>query len=214
MAWLRGLGRRLSDWFVRHGRLLTDPESMVGWFIVTLWCVLAGLEGGVAAMVILLAVGWFVHAAAVESGSHVLLWLATAMLLILVVVASQLTFGGLSPVLLAGAGASALLHNELVRLNYTRRRNALVHEAVYHASGLALAGAATVGIVGVAIIQILATGGQRTWLWMPATAGLLLLIGFALALGPLRKATESSKERWMPGKRIPPQPLKREVTEF
>jgi len=214
VAWLRGLGRRLSDWFVRHGRLLTDPESMVGWFIVTLWCVLAGLEGGVAAMVILLAVGWFVHAAAVESGSHVLLWLATAMLLILVVVASQLTFGGLSPVLLAGAGASALLHNELVRLNYTRRRNALVHEAVYHASGLALAGAATVGIVGVAIIQILATGGQRTWLWMPAAAGLLLLIGFALALGPLRKATESSKERWMPGKRIPPQPLKSEVTEF
>ncbi len=214
MEWFNSIGRRIASWFVHHGSLLTDPESMVGWFIVTLWCVLAGFTGGVLVMVILLAIGWFVHAAAVESGNHVTLWLTTAMLLILIVLASQLTFDGLPPVLLAAAGSTALIHNELVRLNYTRRRNAVVHEAVYHGSGLAMAAAVAIGVVGVALLQIFSSGGQRTWLWMPAAAGALMAIGFALALGPLRKATESSKERWMPGDRIPPQPLKSEPTDF
>lgn len=214
MEWFSRLGRRITGWVRHHGSLLTDPESMVGWFIVTLWCVLAGFEGGVLVMVILLAIGWFVHAAAVESGNHVLLWLTTALLLILIVLASQLTFDGLPPVLLAAAGATALVHNELVRLNYARRRNALVHEAVYHGSSLAMAAAVGIGVVGVALLQIFSSGGQRTWLWMPAAAGALMLVGFGLAIGPLRKATDSSKERWLPGGRIPPQPLKSEPTEF
>lgn len=214
MNWLTRLGQRFSGWLAHHASLLTDPESMVGWFIVTLWCVLAGFQGGVVIMLILLAIGWFVHFATVESGNHVLLWLTTAMLLILIVLASQLTFNGLAPVLLAAAGASALVHNELVRLNYARRRNATVHEAVYQSAGLALAAATAVAIIGVALTQIFSSGGQRTWLWMPAAAGALMIIGFSLALGPLRKATDSSKERWMPGGRIPPQPLKSEPTDF
>ncbi|MEM7323657.1 MAG: hypothetical protein AAF531_11280 [Actinomycetota bacterium] len=212
--WFRRLGNRCRDWVVHHGSLLADPESMVAWFIITLWCVLAGLEGGLITMLILLAVGWFVHAAAVESGSHALLWLATAMVLVLVVVTSQFTFDGLPPVLLAAGGATALAHNELVRLNYARRRNAQIHEAVYHASGLALASAVGVGVIGVALVQAFANGGQRTWLWMPAAVGLLMLVGFGLSLGPLRRANDASKERWLPGGRIPPQPLKGEPTEF
>lgn len=214
MGLFRRLGDRGRNWVVRHGTMLADPESMVAWFIVTLWCVLAGFEGGVAVMVIVLIFGWFIHAAAVESGSHALLWLATAMLLVLVVVASQLTFDGLPPVLLAAAGASALGHNELIRLNYARRRNALIHEAVYSAAGLAFVAAVGVGILGVALIQVIADGQPRTWLWMPVAAGALLLVGFALALGPLRRANEASKERWLPGERIPPQPLRGEPTEL
>lgn len=214
MSWISSIWRRIGDWVVHHAVLLTDPESMVGWFIVTMWCVLAGLQGGVVVMLILLVVGWFLHFAAVESGNHVLLWMTTSMLLLLIVIASELTLGTLSPVLLAAAGTTALVHNELVRLNYTRRRNAVVHESVYHGSGVALAVSGAIAVVGVALTQIFADGGQRSWLWMPVAATVLMLIGFGLALGPLRKATEASKERWMPGDRIPPQPLKTESTDF
>ncbi|MEM7272587.1 MAG: hypothetical protein AAF547_05855 [Actinomycetota bacterium] len=204
------LADRFTDAILRHLRMLTDPESMLGWFIVTLWSVLAGIDGGVVAMLILVGIGWFVHGVAVETGNHVMLWLTTAMLLILIVVASEVTFDGLPPVLLAAAGATALVHNELVRLNYARRRDASIDRSVYHGAGLALGLAAGVAMVGVALTQVLSEAAPRPWLWMPVAAGGLLVVGYALTLIPIRGATEASRERWEPGNRIPPQPLRQE----
>ncbi len=199
-------GRRLADRVVDHARLLGDPESMVAALIMTVWAALAGLSAGTIGVVVALAVAWFLHAAAVETGSHVSLWLATAGLLILVVVASAVTLDGLHPVLLAGAGATVLAHNELIRLNYTRRRQAEVDPEVFRSSGLAITLAGVLAVVGVAVANGLATGDERSWLWMPVATGALLIIGIGLSLLPTWRAPEASRQRWLPGERIPPPP--------
>ncbi len=206
-TWFNSLGDRLTGFVLRRAERLGNPESMIGAFIVTVWTVLAGMWGGWVVILLFLLVTLSLHAMAVESGNHVVLWLTTSAMLILIVIASQTVFGGLAPVLLAAAGATALAHNELVRINYARRRNAIVHDAVFQSSALALAGASLIGIVGVALAEVASGGGQRSWLWMPGAVVLLLVIGFALAIGPTRRATEASRQRWQPGDRIPPQPL-------
>lgn len=202
--------QRIGDGATRHAVLLRDPESMIGLFIVTLWATLAAVNGGWLVVVIVLTIAWAAHAVAVESGNHVLLWLSTAMVLVLIIVAAESTFGGLPPVLLAAAGATALAYNELVRLNYTRRRNAVVHADVFNASALGVGGAALLGVVGVTVATVADDGSERSWLWVPIAVGALMLIGFVLTIAPARRTSKASKERWQPGDRIPPQPLANE----
>lgn len=203
------LQRRLVDGIVHHARLLGDPESMTAALIMTIWCAIAGMAAGTPGVVIAVLVGWFLHGAAVETGSHVLLWLATAGLLIMVVVASAVTLDGLHPVLLAVAGTTVLAHNELIRLNYTRRRLAEVDQGIFQASGIGTTIAGVLAVVGVAVTNGLASGDQRSWLWMPVATGALLAIGFGLSLLPTRRAPEASRRRWLPGERIPPPPVGR-----
>lgn len=198
--------RRLVDRIVRHARLLGDPESMAAALIMTVWAALAGLAAGTLGVLLALLVAWFLHGAAVETGSHVSLWLATAGLLILVVVASAVTLDGLHPVLLAGAGATVLAHNELIRLNYTRRRLADVDPEVFRSSSVAITVAGVLAVVGVAAANGLSSGDERSWLWMPVATGALMLIGLGLSLLPTWRAPEASRQRWLPGERIPPPP--------
>lgn len=200
------LWSRLARAGIRHARLLGDPESMIGALIMTVWSALVGMEAGTIGLVAALVVGWALHAAAVETGSHVALWLATAGLLIMVVVASASTFDGLPPVLLAAAGTTVLAHNELVRLNYTRRRRAEIDDEVFPTSALAVAAAGLLGVVGVAVAQVLGGSSDRTWLWMPVATGVLMAIAFGLSTLPTRRAPEASRERWNPGARLPPPP--------
>lgn len=211
--WVMGLNDRLRGWTRRRVEYQGDPESMVGAFIVTVWTVLASIWAGWPIVLVMLAIMWVLHGAAVESGSHVLLWIATSALLIAIVVASQVIFNGLPPVLLALAGATALGHNELIRLNYSRRRNSIVHDGVFQSSGIAVAAAAAVGAFGIGLAQLAAGGGQRNWLWMPAAVGILMVIGFALAVAPTHRAGKAKIDRWQPGQRIPPQPLGKEDLE-
>lgn len=210
---LARMSQRFSDSMMRHFMLLRDPESMIGLFIVTVWATLAAANGGWLVLVIVLTISWAAHVIAVESGNHVLLWLSTALLLVLIIVASVSTFGGLPPVLLAAAGTTALAHNELVRLNYTRRRNAVVHADVFSASGLGVGGAALLAMIGVAVATVADDGSERSWLWVPIAVGVLMLIGFTLTITPARRSSKASKERWQPGDRIPPQPLANEDME-
>ncbi|MGH1491003.1 MAG: hypothetical protein ACRBK7_16685 [Acidimicrobiales bacterium] len=213
MNWFEGLSDRMAGFIRRRVNYLGDPESMIAAFILTVWTVLGSMWAGWPAILFTLAVTWTLHALAVESGNHVLLWLATSVLLVLIVISSQTAFGGLPPILLAVAGGTALGHNELVRLNYTRRRNAVVHDGVFRASAIAVGGASLIGLLGVTLAQLSASGEQRNWLWMPAAVGLLLVIGFALAIAPARQGGNPKVERWQPGQRIPPQPLGKEDLE-
>lgn len=199
-------GRWVIDRIVHHVRLLADPESMAAAVIITVWAALAGQAGGTLGVVVAVLVAWFLHAAAVETGSHVSLWLSTAGLLILVVVASAVTLRGLHPVLLAGAGATVLAHNEMIRLNYTRRRRAEVDPSVFQSSAIAITVAGVLAVVGVAVANSLAGNDERTWLWMPVATGALLVIGVGLSLLPTWRAPEASRQRWLPGERIPPPP--------
>ena len=206
MAWFERAGQRLLDAVVRHARLLADPESMAAALIMTVWAALAGLTAGTVGVALAVIVAWFLHGAAVESGSHVSLWLATAGLLILVVVASAVTLGGLHPVLLAAAGATVLAHNELIRLNYTRRRRAEVDPEIFRSSALAVTIAGVLAVIGVAVTNALASGDDRSWLWVPVATAALMTIGFGLSLLPARRAPDGSRHRWLPGERIPPPP--------
>ena len=156
-------GRRLQDRLLHHVELLGDPESMIGAFIMTVWAILAGMWGGVWGVLIVLAIGWLLHIAAVESGNHVMLWLATAGLLAFVVVASATFFDGLPPVMLAAAGTTTLAHNELVRLNYARRRRAVIDDSAYRASGSGLAIVGAMGVLGVAVADAVGSQDDRSW---------------------------------------------------
>ncbi len=211
--WFHGLGDRLIEFTLHHVMLLKDPESMIALFIATLWAVFAGAWGGWVAILIFATIIWVLHVLSVETGNHVVLWLTTAALLVLIVIGSEATFGGLSPVLLAAAGASALAYNELVRLNYTRWRNAVVSESVFQASALGLAAAAGVAVIGVGLAQAFADGSDRNWLWMPGAVLALMVIGFGFSIWPARRSNEASKQRWQPGERIPPQPLGKDDLE-
>ena len=205
-AWGERTGQRLVDGVIRHARLLGDPESMVAALIMTVWATLAGLAAGTIGVVVAVVIAWVLHAMAVETGSHVTLWLSTAGLLILVVIASAGTFGDLHPVLLAAAGTTVLAHNELIRLNYSRRRSARVDDQIFQSSALAVGLAGLLAVVGVAIVSGLQSGGDRSWLWMPVATAALMAVGFGLSLLPTRRAPEASRRRWLPGERIPPPP--------
>lgn len=208
-----GLLERINNRILFHVRLLADPESMLGWFIVTIWAVLAGLDGQLLALVVLIAVAWFIHGLAVETGNHVMLWMATAMLLILIVLASELTFNGLGPLALAAAGSTALVHSELIRLNFARRRNATIDRSIYASSTLALGATAVIGLVGVALVEGFSAGSNRPWLWMPLAVAGILAIGYALTLIPARGSVAANRQRWEPGTRIPPQPLRSDALD-
>ncbi len=196
--------RRFVGGVVRHVRMLVDPESMLAALIVTIWAALAGMSLGTIGVVSAVIIAWFLHGAAVETGNHVSLWLSTAALLILVVVASATTLGGPHPVILAAAGASVLAHNELVRLNYTRRRYARVESTIFESSAVSLVLAAVLAMFGAGIVDVLVGSGNRTWLWMPIATGALLAVALGLSTLPTRRASEASRQRWLPGERLPP----------
>lgn len=204
--WLGRAGKRSGDLVIRHARMLGDPESMVAALIVTLWSILAAIDGGMWSVLVSLCIGWFLHVTAVETGSHVSLWLTTAALLIMVVLASAITFDGLGPVPLAAAGATVLVHNELVRLNYTRRRRAVIDPEVFRTAPLGAIVAGVLAVIGATLIGVLSDTEDRSWLWMPVATGVLIAIGLALTLLPVRGAPPASRERWQPGERMPPPP--------
>ena len=212
-SWLQDLGDRFAAYWQRRWVRLSDPESMIGLFIMTLWTTLAGFGGGWPVVLVLVVIGFAIHAVAVESGNHGMLWFATASLLIFIVIASETLAGGMGSIPLAVAGATALGHNELVRFNYARRRDARIDEDLYLTSTIGVTAAGAIGLLGVVLIELPGSGGDRSWLWVPAAAVGLLAIGFGLTLIPTLGAEPSSKERWEPGERIPPQPLGREDLE-
>jgi hypothetical protein len=94
----------------------------------------------------------------------------------------------------------------MIRLNYTRRRRADVDPSVFQSSAIVITVAGVLAVVGVAVANSLAGDDGRTWLWMPVATGALLVIGIGLSLLPAWRAPEASRQRWLPGERIPPPP--------
>jgi hypothetical protein len=213
--WGRGGRRRRSErlaawrhrWNARLVRFAA-AEVLAGALIVTTWSVLAGVGvGPLLVVAILMAAGLWLHLASVETGNHTLLWMTSAWLLVLMIVAAESTLGGLSPLSYSIASFTVFGHNELVRLNYARRRGAEIDEEVYVASAIGVGTAGLVAVIGIGVAQPLAEGGDRSWLWMPAAAVVLIGVGSLLTLLPARRAPRASRQRWRPGDRIPPQPL-------
>jgi hypothetical protein len=203
VGWLRDRARRWSRPEVVAGALIAAGWAATGGFAVGGgWTVSGSLPVAVAA-----AVGIVVmHLAAVESGNHTLAWMTTG----LVGAAALVTLASLDrdtgPLVYAAAATTTLAHSDLIRVGYARRRRADVDPGIYRqaAAGVVLAGVA--GAAAILVAQVMSSGTDRNWLWMPATVGALVLAAAALAVLPVRSAPPSRRERWRPGDRLPPPP--------
>ncbi|MDH3296572.1 MAG: M48 family metallopeptidase, partial [Acidimicrobiia bacterium] len=199
--------RPVNQWvgnFVTHH---TTTEWLVGMAIILTWAVVAFASISPIAALTAVMFAVILHYIAMETGNHVWLWLATAVMLLFVIVAYSTVLQPLGPVVLAVGGAMTLAYNEAIRLNYFRRRRAVVDPGVFVGSIIATAVAAVVGVAGIAVSVLLSAGVGRSWVWMPAAVVTLMTVAYAAALLPARQAPRSSSQRWEPGTRIPPQPL-------
>ena len=197
-------------WTVRANRFATT-EVIAGAVIMVTWSLLATIGARwLPITLIAVAIGLWLHLAAVETGSHLMMWMATGLVLGYVVLADAGFFGGLSAASYTAAAVSAVVHNELIRVSHARRRRGLIQDLVFQkvAVGLALVAVTTVGSMAVA--QRLAEADDRAWWWMPVAIGVVLVLGAILSIAPARNAPPGQRDRWRPGDRIPPQPLGRE----
>lgn len=204
---LQRLGRRINGWlshFVVHH---TSLEWLIGLVIMLVWAVIAFVTYGLIAGVAAIIFGLVLHFVAMETGSHVWLWLATAVVLVYAIVAYNTVLESVGPVALAIGGASALSYNESVRINYARRRNAVIDPSVFASSTISVAIATVTGVVGIGIAVMVSNQIERNWMWMPAAAVTVIAVAYTLVIVPTIRAPQTSHQRWEPGSRIPPQPL-------
>lgn len=199
-----------SGWRTRLGRL-DSPEVLLGALITSGWAAGAAVAltgAGLSAVTVGTAAGavaaaLWLHLAAVDTGHHSLSWMSTGVTVLCVVLALvRRDAGGALP--FAVGGVTALAHNELIRLSYTRRREAVVDRAVPRGALTGLIAAAALALAGTGLAQAVSGGTGRSWLWMPATVGVLVLATMVLTVAPARRAPVPSRDRWRPGDRIPP----------
>ena len=202
---------RFVDWWRLRAERLSDPETVASTAIVVVIGFLAGIGGGIIAAVIVVALALTLHMAAVENGHFALLWLVTAMLLLLLLIAFSVLLFSVPPLLYTLGGAVALAHNELVRINFARRRNAIVDSNIFSSSAIGVAAATGIGLVATMLAQVFSLGTDRNWLWVALAFALLAAAGIAVAFFSARNATSRDREPFEPGKRIPPQPLAKDT---
>lgn len=204
-------GRRIEAWRTRLGRLDT-PEVLLGALVSGGWAAAAAVAltgAGLTAVTLGAAVGavavaLWLHLAAVDTGHHSLSWMSTGVTVLCVVLALARRDAGALP--FAAGGASALAHNELIRLSYTRRREAVVDRGVPRGALVGLIAASALALAGTGLAQAVSGGTGRSWVWMPATVGVLVLATMVLTVAPVRRAPIPSRDRWRPGDRLPPPP--------
>jgi len=132
------------------------------------------------------------------------MWLATGAVVLYVLVAYVVLLSDLGPLALTVGGASALAYNETVRVNYMRRRDAVIDPSVFIGSAVAVAIAGAVGLIGIGAIVVIGDDGQQAWLWMPVAVLTLAAVAYLLVIVPTIRVPANSDRRWVPGARIPP----------
>ena len=182
-------------------------EVIVGALIVVLWAGLATFNtGSIPVVVMAVGVGLWIHLGAVESGNYAMAWLSTGLVLTYIVIALSSWARDFGPLSYAVASCTALAHNELVRASYARRRQAQIQPDVFVGSATGVALASLVAVVGIGLAEQMSRATGRSWFWMPATAGTLLVLVVALTVLPARKVPRADRQRWRPGDRMPPPP--------
>lgn len=199
---------RLTDWSTK----LAFPEVFVGLAIVTVWA-LAASVGSVVLGLLGVAVLSAAYIVALRSGVHFYLWVLCLLTIIAVVISFGATiFTALGSPMVLGVlallGATSVLAlMQTVRTYQARRRGAAVDDSIVWTPliGVGICGMVT-GVTLAALVR-LGQGPPRSWIWVPVATAAVFVAGFALALFPLRAATQTSEKRWTPGERIPPAPL-------
>lgn len=201
---MAAMQERAVNWrsnFVNHH---THPEWLLGLTIMLLWAVIAfanaGLLFGAGAVVF----GVILHYVAMETGSHSWMWLATAAVLLYVMVAYVVLLADAGPLALTFGGASALAYNETIRINHMRRREAVIDPSVFIGSTVAVTVTTIIALLGIGASVLTGDGPERTWLWMPAAVITLFAVAYVLVIVPTIGTPRNSDRRWVPGTRIPP----------
>ncbi len=207
-AWWYGerMAERRRRWLERSHRLLTVEFALAGTIMAT-W-ILATTVRSPILLVTAVLLGGILLVATAESGSHVLLWMGTAMVMLLMVVGGLLFFTEFRPVPLTVGTLTVVAYNELLRLHHARRRGAAIDDEVYQGSAVGLGVLALVSVVAVAAAEAL-DSAERSWLWMALAAGLVAGSALLFTALPRRRRSVPGNRRWQPGARIPPQPLGR-----
>ena len=199
-----GLRGRIDAWrsnFVEHH---THPEWLIGLAIMLLWAVIAFANSGPLFGAGAVVFGVILHYVAMETGSHNWMWLATAAVLLYVLVAYLVVLESVGPLALTLGGISGLAYNETVRINHRRRRDAAIDPSVFVGSATAVAVAAGIGLLGIGAVVAIGDETEQTWLWMPAAALTLIAVTYLLVIVPMIRVPADSDRRWVPGTRIPP----------
>ena len=116
-----------------------------------------------------------------------------------------LTSLGAGPLVFAAAGVSALIHGELIRLSYTRRRRAVVDRGVVRGAAAGVTAAAALALAGV-WLAVTVSGG-RPELGVDAGHGGGAGDGdHGVDGGSGPPGPAAVRDRWRPGDRIPPPP--------
>ncbi|MFV0523038.1 MAG: hypothetical protein ACK5RL_00880 [Acidimicrobiales bacterium] len=210
----------------RVGWILRQPESIGA---VAMVVFAAGIPSLLVSWVSLLLLPLFLllHYATVAGGNHVLLWLTTGVVFLEGLIALA-GLAGTETVVFAAIGLLAFAYNDLTRLSFLRRRDAVVDPGVIIRAlvGLgAVAGCTLVGALALQTADPSGGGSLPSGFWLLGLAG-VVVIALVLMVAPPRRGTDrrvtavprqpSSAAprprllRWTPGDRIPPQPLGRD----
>ncbi len=191
-------------------RLLSTPEFVVASLILLFWTVVLIPITGLVLTLLLWAgvfgVGEFFLYLSVKNGSHG--FLTTTALYTLAISALAVSIHEWSmPLSLILAGSSALFVTDLARLNFARRRDAVLPASLV-ASTLLTTGAVTVvSLLSFGLLLGLADeSGDRSWLWVPAIAGVLLVLTAGATFVLSRSSARSEAGRWKPGDTMLPPP--------
>ncbi len=191
-------------------QLLFAPEVIVASLVLLFWTmVLIPISGIVATLIFwggLFGLGELFLYGAIKNGSHGLL--TTTALYTLVVSSIAVTrHDWFMPMSLILAGSSALFVTDLGRLSFARRREAVLPMSLVVSTLMMTAAITVVSLLSFGLVLGLADeSGDRSWLWVPAIAGALVILTAGATFILSRSSARSGAGRWKPGDTMLPPP--------
>ncbi len=195
---------------VARQSLLSTPEFGVASLVLAFWAIIlvpiVGVLFTLIAWGVVFGIGELLLYLTVRKGDHGFLALTAIYTLCVAWPALVVQDWGL-PMSLVIAGASALFITDLVRLNFARRRDAVV-DASLVTSTLLMTGAVTaMSLFSFSLVLGLADeSGNRSWIWMPVISGLLLAVAGVAFFALSRSPAKSKTRNWKPGETMLPPP--------
>lgn len=182
--------------------MFASPTAIFAFLITFVASALPTLGSPVLSTVLMVVVGLGLTAITIETGSHLMLLMASAFLLIAVGYAiAEWGLNGALP--WASLGVVGLLYADTIRLCFAERRHGVIEGGVYQgiAVGLGIVVLGS-GVTAAALTGLANVGTNANWLLVPL-ALLLAVVGLVgLAIGVSRSPGQFDKRRWKPGERL------------
>ncbi len=191
-------------------RLFSAPEFVVASLVLLTWTVVLVPVSGIVLTLIfwggVFGLGELFLFLSIKNGSHGFVT-ATALYTLVISALAVTVHEWSMPLSLILAGSSALFVSDLARLSFARRRDAFL-PADLIVSTLLMTGTVTVvSLLSFGLLLGLADdSGERSWLWVPIIAGVLLVLTAGATFVLSRSSARSEVGRWKPGHTMLPPP--------